>query len=80
MTILLTRDPAAFADRAGDFLQTRVECNILATVLTAVRAGTQAGRGELFANPTSNKIYAEVGYRRLCDWETIALEPAGTGR
>jgi GNAT superfamily N-acetyltransferase len=49
MTILLTDDAAAFADRAGDFLQTRVECNILATVLTAVRAGTFAGRGELFA-------------------------------
>jgi hypothetical protein len=28
------------------------------------------------ANPTSNKIYAQVGYRRLCDWETILLGPA----
>jgi len=29
-------------------------------------------------NPTSNKIYAEVGYRRIGDWEEIALEePAG---
>jgi predicted GNAT family acetyltransferase len=27
-------------------------------------------------NPTSNKIYAEVGYRRAGDWEEIALEPA----
>lgn len=25
-------------------------------------------------NPTSNKIYAEVGYRRAADWEEIALE------
>jgi len=25
-------------------------------------------------NPTSNKIYAEVGYRRWADWEEIALE------
>jgi len=25
-------------------------------------------------NPTSNKIYAEVGYRRSADWEEIALE------
>jgi RimJ/RimL family protein N-acetyltransferase len=25
-------------------------------------------------NPTSNKIYAEVGYRRTGDWEEIALE------
>jgi predicted GNAT family acetyltransferase len=27
-------------------------------------------------NPTSNKIYAEVGYRRCGDWEEIALERA----
>ncbi len=27
-------------------------------------------------NPTSNKIYSEVGYRRIGDWEEIALEPA----
>ena len=26
------------------------------------------------ANPTSNKTYAEVGYRRCGDWEEIALE------
>jgi predicted GNAT family acetyltransferase len=28
-------------------------------------------------NPTSNKIYAEVGYRRTGDWEEIALERGG---
>jgi predicted GNAT family acetyltransferase len=28
------------------------------------------------ANPTSNKIYAEVGYRRCGDWEEIALDRA----
>jgi hypothetical protein len=48
VTILLLRDPAAFAQRAWDFLEARIECNILATVLTAVRAGTLPGRGELF--------------------------------
>jgi RimJ/RimL family protein N-acetyltransferase len=26
------------------------------------------------ANPTSNRIYAEVGYRRCGDWQEIALE------
>jgi GNAT superfamily N-acetyltransferase len=26
------------------------------------------------ANPTSNKIYAEVGYRRIADWEEHAFE------
>jgi predicted GNAT family acetyltransferase len=41
----------------------------------ALAAG--AARCMLFtdlANPTSNKIYAEVGYRRCGDWEEIALE------
>lgn len=28
------------------------------------------------ANPTSNKIYAEVGYRRTGDWEELSFEPA----
>jgi GNAT superfamily N-acetyltransferase len=28
-------------------------------------------------NPTSNKIYAEVGYRRVGEWEEIELGPAG---
>ena len=40
--------------------------------------GAGARRCMLFtdlANPTSNKIYAEVGYRRIADWEEIALEP-----
>jgi predicted GNAT family acetyltransferase len=27
------------------------------------------------ANPTSNKIYAEVGYRRVADWEEIRFAP-----
>ena len=26
------------------------------------------------SNPTSNKIYAEVGYRRIADWEEYAFE------
>jgi RimJ/RimL family protein N-acetyltransferase len=40
---------------------------------------TDADRCMLFtdlANPTSNKIYAEVGYRRTGDWEEIALDRA----
>jgi hypothetical protein len=45
--VLLTRDAAAFAERAGDFLEARIECNILATVLSAVRARA-SDRGALF--------------------------------
>jgi hypothetical protein len=43
VTILLLRDPAAFAQHAWDFLEARIECNILATVLSAVRSGALAG-------------------------------------
>lgn len=38
----------------------------------------EADRCMLFtglANPTSNKIYAEVGYRRVGDWEQHQLVP-----
>jgi hypothetical protein len=28
------------------------------------------------ANPTSNKIYAEVGYRRIADWGQREFVPA----
>jgi predicted GNAT family acetyltransferase len=28
------------------------------------------------ANPTSNKIYAVVGYRRTGDWEELSFAPA----
>jgi predicted GNAT family acetyltransferase len=47
-------------------------------VAAASRRALDAGAGRcmLFtdlANPTSNKIYAEVGYRRCGDWEEIAL-------
>jgi uncharacterized protein len=33
------------------------------------------------ANPTSNKIYAQVGYRRIADWEehAFSLTPGSTG-
>ncbi|MBV9806847.1 MAG: GNAT family N-acetyltransferase [Solirubrobacterales bacterium] len=53
---------------------------------TAVAAGSRralaqgAERCMLFtdlANPTSNKIYAEVGYRRIGSWEEIALDRPG---
>jgi RimJ/RimL family protein N-acetyltransferase len=50
-------------------------------VAAASRAALEAGaeRCMLFTdltNPTSNKIYAEVGYRRIADWEEHVFEPA----
>jgi predicted GNAT family acetyltransferase len=50
-----------------------------AAVATASRRALAQGasRCMLFtdlANPTSNKIYAEVGYRRFADWEELVFE------
>jgi hypothetical protein len=47
---------------------------------SAVAGRLAAERCMLFtdlSNPTSNKIYAEVGYERIGDWEEIMFEPAG---
>jgi hypothetical protein len=44
----------------------------------ALRAGARSCM--LFtdlANPTSNRIYADVGYRRFAEWEEHEFEPAG---
>jgi predicted GNAT family acetyltransferase len=51
-------------------------------VAAASRRALSAGarRCMLFtdlANPTSNKIYAEVGFRRVGAWEEFALDPPG---
>jgi len=32
------------------------------------------------ANPTSNKIYAAVGFRRFADWVELELDAAAAGR
>jgi RimJ/RimL family protein N-acetyltransferase len=56
-------------------------CAVAAVSRRALDAG--AARCMLFtdvSNPTSNKIYAEVGYRRIGDWEEHVFElPPGTG-
>ncbi|HLI58924.1 MAG TPA: hypothetical protein VKV21_04585 [Solirubrobacteraceae bacterium] len=41
----------------------------------AVRRGARdrIGRGLNLANPTSNRIYGDIGYRRLADFEEHAL-------
>jgi len=52
---------------------------VAATSRRALAAGAQ--RCALFtdlANPTSNRIYADVGYRRLADWEEHAFEHVET--
>jgi RimJ/RimL family protein N-acetyltransferase len=59
VTILLLRDPAAFAQRAWDFLEARIECNILATVLSAVQSGALAA-AEVSRRPEGSALFACV--------------------
>ena len=48
MRFELTRDPQVFVDRAGDFLEKRIEDNVLATVTLDVLAGRRFGSPPLF--------------------------------
>jgi RimJ/RimL family protein N-acetyltransferase len=49
LKLSFTRDPAEFAERAGSFLEARIECNILATVLWGALEGRFGDRSPLFA-------------------------------
>lgn len=56
------------------------------TALTAHASREQLDRGALYcllytdlANPTSNAIYAKIGYRRVCDSAMILFDPPGGG-
>jgi hypothetical protein len=42
---------------------------VMAFVITADATEFRDRAEGFLANPTSNKIYAEVGYRRFGDWE-----------
>ena len=49
MRFVLTRDPTEFAARTEPLLSERIECNVLATVLMGVLAGTRPGSSPVFA-------------------------------
>lgn len=53
-----------------------LRCRGYASALTAAVSQDQLNRGRRFcflftdlANPTSNKIYQEIGYRPVCDYD-----------
>jgi RimJ/RimL family protein N-acetyltransferase len=59
-------------------LRARGYASSAVAAVSADALATGATRCALFtdlANPTSNKIYADVGYRRIADWEEHAFEP-----
>ena len=49
MRFVLTRDPEEFAERAGVLFASRIEFNVLATVLANVADGHHAAVSPLFA-------------------------------
>lgn len=49
MRLVITDDPSEFRDRAWQFLESRLECNALATISLAVIEGRYAGVRPLFA-------------------------------
>ena len=49
MTLVMTDDPTEFRDRAWQFLESRPECNVLATISLAVFEGRYADFHPLFA-------------------------------
>jgi hypothetical protein len=68
MRLQLTRDAERFAAQAEGFLAARAERNVLATVLLRARHARADVHAPLLtdlANPTSNKIYASVGFERF---------------
>ena len=49
MTVIIGDDADEFAARAGPFRESRIECNILATVLAGIREGRYTREPPLFA-------------------------------
>ncbi|MGN6167646.1 MAG: GNAT family N-acetyltransferase [Solirubrobacteraceae bacterium] len=54
MKLTLTRDAEEFAARTADLFESRIECNLIATVCAGVLAGRYPGSAPLFAYGTEN--------------------------
>lgn len=62
MKLTLTRDAEEFALRTGDLFESRIECNLIATVCAGVLAGRYPQSAPLFAYGTEN---GETGFAAL---------------
>jgi predicted GNAT family acetyltransferase len=63
VSFVVTRDPDAFAHRVWSFIEPRIECNVLATVLMRARDGVYVETPPLFAYSADKdgKVRAAVG-------------------
>jgi predicted GNAT family acetyltransferase len=50
---------------------------VAARTRLAIQNGLRCALFTDLANPTSNKIYADVGYRRVADWDEIEFTAVG---
>jgi RimJ/RimL family protein N-acetyltransferase len=75
---VLTRDPEEFAAHAAAFLEERVECNVMATVLGRTRRAGALAHAPLFARGVDRDGRVLAAALRTPPWPLLAseLEPA----
>jgi uncharacterized protein len=68
MQFVLTRDAGAFAERTWAFLEQRIECNLLATILATVLDGAHANVTPLFAYGLDHRDQVRFAGMRTPPW------------
>jgi predicted GNAT family acetyltransferase len=78
---VLTRDPEEFAAHAGAFLEGRVECNVMATVLIRTRRAGALAQSPLFARGVDDDGQVLAAALRTPPWPLLPseLEPHDAG-
>ena len=73
MKLTLTRDAEEFAARTSDLFESRIECNLIATVCAGVLAGRYLRSAPLFAYGTEN---GETGFAalRTPPWDMLVTD------
>ncbi len=72
MTIVVTRDVAHFAERARPFLETSLECNLLATILASVLDGLHPAGQALYAYRVDDDEVVGCAALRTPPWSMLA--------
>jgi RimJ/RimL family protein N-acetyltransferase len=72
LKLSFTRDPAEFAERTGSFVEGRIECNILATVLSGALEGRFGDRSPLFAYGVDQVGAVALAALRTPGWFMLA--------
>ena len=65
MTFVLTRDADAFAQRVWPFVEARIDCNVLATVLLRLRDGFHSEAHPLFAYASGRRGEVRAAVARM---------------